>query len=182
MRNGGPNGVGEDRGNAILSSRPLTDLSALVLPLERQRRVAVMATIAGRSPAGGNWTLRMVTVHLSNFVGHHLWLFSEAARMRQARSLIRAIDDDTPTVLGGDLNAWFGTADGAYQEIARRFDPVVAIDPRPTRGVLRLDHQFFRLPAGSRVTVRRADDRYGSDHYPLVATVVFAAGRLSPLQ
>ncbi len=46
MRNGGANSR-EDRGNAILSNLPLTDLAAYELPFERQRRVALAATIAG---------------------------------------------------------------------------------------------------------------------------------------
>ncbi|MEN3339278.1 MAG: hypothetical protein V7647_2954, partial [Acidobacteriota bacterium] len=46
MRNGGA-APHEDRGNAILSSLPLTDLAAYELPFERQRRVALGATIAG---------------------------------------------------------------------------------------------------------------------------------------
>jgi hypothetical protein len=30
---------------------------------------------------------------------------------------------------------------------------------------------FFRLPGGWRADFRRADDDYGSDHHPLVATI-----------
>jgi endonuclease/exonuclease/phosphatase family metal-dependent hydrolase len=36
---------------------------------------------------------------------------------------------------------------------------------------MRLDHLLFRLPEGWRADVRRADTRYGSDHYPLVASI-----------
>ena len=36
---------------------------------------------------------------------------------------------------------------------------------------MRLDHILVRLPAGWRASLRRADDRYGSDHFPLVATI-----------
>ena len=42
---------------------------------------------------------------------------------------------------------------------------------RATFGPLRLDHLLFRMPDGWRAEVRRADSKYGSDHYPLVATV-----------
>jgi endonuclease/exonuclease/phosphatase family metal-dependent hydrolase len=38
-------------------------------------------------------------------------------------------------------------------------------------GLLRLDHLFFRLPDGWRGRFHRAAERYGSDHYPLVATI-----------
>jgi endonuclease/exonuclease/phosphatase (EEP) superfamily protein YafD len=36
---------------------------------------------------------------------------------------------------------------------------------------MRLDHLLFRLPEGWRASLRRAERRYGSDHYPLVALV-----------
>jgi endonuclease/exonuclease/phosphatase (EEP) superfamily protein YafD len=36
---------------------------------------------------------------------------------------------------------------------------------------MRLDHLLFRLPGGWTAAVRRAEDRYGSDHYPLVALI-----------
>jgi endonuclease/exonuclease/phosphatase family metal-dependent hydrolase len=36
---------------------------------------------------------------------------------------------------------------------------------------MRLDHVLLRLPDGWRAEVRRAKSRYGSDHYPLVATI-----------
>ena len=49
MRNGAPAASAEDRGNAILSTLPLTDFTAIELPFERQRRVAVAATVAGVS-------------------------------------------------------------------------------------------------------------------------------------
>jgi endonuclease/exonuclease/phosphatase family metal-dependent hydrolase len=47
MRNGDASGVErEDRGNAILSTLPLSDAVAIELPWVRQRRVAVMATVS----------------------------------------------------------------------------------------------------------------------------------------
>ena len=48
MRNGAPGLANEDRGNAILSTVPLENLVAIELPFERQRRVAVGATLRGR--------------------------------------------------------------------------------------------------------------------------------------
>ena len=46
MRNGESAGGGEDRGNAIVSTLPLADPTVIELPLERQRRVVVAASIA----------------------------------------------------------------------------------------------------------------------------------------
>ena len=42
----------EDRGNAILSTLPLSDLTAIELPLESQRRVALQATVTVDRLAG----------------------------------------------------------------------------------------------------------------------------------
>lgn len=167
MRNGRPGQTREDRGNAILSTRPLTDLTAIELPLERQRRVAVAATLtlsSGRS-------LRIVCTHFTNMVMHHLWLLSESGRLRQARALAARLPQEGPLILGGDFNAWFGFRDAAYREMASRLSPPDVNDKRPTFGPLRLDHLLFRLPDGWRTEIRRADGKYGSDHYPLIATV-----------
>ncbi|NOT26456.1 MAG: hypothetical protein HOP16_10185 [Acidobacteria bacterium] len=66
MRNGSEEGAaGEDRGNAILSTLPLTELAGIELPFERQRRVAAAATVTRRDAAGAPWRLRVVSVHLN---------------------------------------------------------------------------------------------------------------------
>jgi endonuclease/exonuclease/phosphatase family metal-dependent hydrolase len=36
---------------------------------------------------------------------------------------------------------------------------------------LRLDHILFRVPEGWKTVLRRGEQRYGSDHYPLVVSV-----------
>jgi endonuclease/exonuclease/phosphatase family metal-dependent hydrolase len=166
MRNGV---VAEDRGNAILSSVALDDIEAVELPLERQRRVAIAAEIAIRTHTPV--TLRIVSAHLTNMVPHHLWALSETGRIRQARTLAAALKDDVPTVLGGDLNSWFGYRDGAFRELARVLPLARPGDRRPTFGPMRLDHVLARLPPGWHISVRRANSRYGSDHYPLVAII-----------
>jgi endonuclease/exonuclease/phosphatase family metal-dependent hydrolase len=167
MRNGA---AAEDRGNAILSSIALGNPEAIELPLERQRRVAVAADILVRN-ASTRTTLRIVSTHFTNMVAHHLWAMSEPGRVRQARALAAAIDDGMPTVVGGDLNSWFGYRDGAFRELARVLPAARPRDRRPTFGPMRLDHVLARLPSGWRITVRRAESRYGSDHYPLVAVI-----------
>jgi endonuclease/exonuclease/phosphatase family metal-dependent hydrolase len=174
MRNGSPRDSDEDRGNAILSDLPLSNLSAIELPFEQQRRVAVAASISGISSPGAPWTLQLVSAHLDNLVGgRRFWLAgSEYARIRQARSLAQHLSNAGPTLLAGDFNTWFGFADGAYTELARAFPGSRPVDRRATfRGLLRLDHLFFRLPAGWRAEYRRGNDRFGSDHFPLIATV-----------
>lgn len=166
MRNGAD--TFEDRGNAILSTRPLHDYEGIELPLERQRRVALAATV---HPQGDESPLRLrvVSAHLSNVVGHHLWIFSGFGRARQARALAKVLTE-RPIVVGGDFNTWFGSWDRAYRELARALDTPPG-DHRSTFWLLRLDQFFVCLPHGWQATVRRADRRYGSDHYPLIARI-----------
>jgi endonuclease/exonuclease/phosphatase family metal-dependent hydrolase len=178
MRNGAPTLSDEDRGNAILSNLPLSDLSAIELPFERQRRVAIAATVTGQSSYGATWHLRVVSAHLDNMIGVRRMLASggEFARARQARGLVDLLDGSAPLVLGGDFNTWFGFSDRGYLDTARSFPQTVVTDRRPTfRGLLRLDHLFFRFPAGWRAEFHRGDDRFGSDHFPLVGTVHIGA-------
>ena len=174
MRNGGA-ASNEDRGNAILSNLALTDLTAIELPFERQRRVAIGATIAGTTSGGSPWRVRIVNAHLDNTAsGKHAWIAAEYSRARQARGLTSILHDDQPTILAGDFNTWFGFSDQAYVETARAFPDFRMSDRRATfLGLLRLDHVFLRLAPGWQGAFRRADSRFGSDHYPLVGTVQF---------
>jgi endonuclease/exonuclease/phosphatase family metal-dependent hydrolase len=173
MRNGSPEASSEDRGNAILSSLPLEDLTAVELPFERQRRVAVAATISGVTSTGTPWRLRLANAHLDNtFNPLRLSLASEYGRTRQARGLLSTLDDQDLLILGGDFNTWSGFSDQAYRTLARRFPTTRVVDRRATyRGWLRLDHLFFRLAPEWTSSFRRADGRFGSDHYPLVGSV-----------
>ena len=174
MRNGGGTSD-EDRGNAILSNLPLTDLRAVELPFERQRRVAITASISGRTASGTPWHVRLVSAHLDNMSTiKRAWIGAEYGRARQARELAALLQDPEPTILAGDFNTWFGFSDRAYLEIAHAFPQTTVVDRRATfHGLLRLDHVFFRLPPGWRAEFRRADSRFGSDHYPLVGSLHF---------
>jgi endonuclease/exonuclease/phosphatase family metal-dependent hydrolase len=174
MRNGAPWETKEDRGNAILSSLPLTELSAIELPFERQRRVAIAATIIGTSTNGNPWRLRVVSVHLDNLVGLRRGWFvgGEFARVRQTRALLDYVRGDAAVVLAGDFNTWFGFAEPTYKAIARDFPDTDASDRQATfMGMLRLDHMFFRLPDRWHGAFKRGRSRYGSDHYPLVGAI-----------
>ena len=175
MRNGAPGISDEDRGNAILSTIPLEDLVAIELPFERQRRVAVAATVRGRTSEGEPWKLRVASVHLDNMAGlSRGWIGGEYARVRQARGLREALGGSDPLVLAGDFNTWFGFTDAAYLETARAFPQTRVSDQRRTfLGLMRLDHVFYRLPETWRTEVRRADTAHGSDHHPLITTIAF---------
>jgi endonuclease/exonuclease/phosphatase family metal-dependent hydrolase len=113
----------------------------------------------------------MVSTHFTNMVMHHMWILSESGRLRQARALAQALPREEPMIVGGDLNSWFGYRDAAYRELAQRLSPAAVEDRRATFGPMRLDHLLFRLPEGWRAELRRANSKYGSDHYPLVALI-----------
>lgn len=105
-----------------------------------------------------------------------LWFAGgEFARTRQARALVDYLQDYQSVVLGGDFNSWFGFTEKGYLETLRAFPDTMVTDRRPTFGrLLRLDHLFFRLPDGWRAGFARGPHTYGSDHYPLIATIRIA--------
>jgi hypothetical protein len=111
MRNGAPLSSDEDRGNAILSDLPLSGFSAVELPFERQRRVAVSAVVTGADAERRPWQLRLMSVHLDNMVGaKRLWIAGgEYGRARPARGLLSSISaDDNPVVVARDVKNLVG--------------------------------------------------------------------------
>ena len=174
MRNGfGTEEGREDRGNAILSTLPLTELRALELPFVRQRRVVPVALLGlGRAvPAAA---ITVASVHLDPFVGgDRLWLLGAvASRGRQARVVADALPGVGPLAIGGDFNTWRGAREPAVAEMRRISDPAPwPAEPTFANGRV-LDHLFFRMPAPLRGTYRRAPQTYGSDHFPLVGWIV----------
>ena len=147
------------------------------LPYEAQRRVAVTGTVAGSTRDGTSWRLEVVSGHLDTRSRWSRLLDSfGAGRTRQARALAEAARGES-VVLGADLNTWsLGLLEGALDVLRERF-PVAAhgFDGATyvAAGVIprRLDHLLFRLPEGWEARVARVDDRYGSDHYPLLGVV-----------
>jgi endonuclease/exonuclease/phosphatase family metal-dependent hydrolase len=126
MRNGLPgDGVNpEDRGNAMLSTIPLTDHHAIELPLERQRRMAMTATVSGETLLGEPWSARLINVHLENRVRWSRLLDNfGASRLRQMRALLDVIHVAPPSILGGDLNTWaWESAEPAVERIEELFE------------------------------------------------------------
>jgi endonuclease/exonuclease/phosphatase family metal-dependent hydrolase len=174
MRNGAPSASDEDRGNAILSTLPLEQLTALELPYERQRRVAVAASLTGRTLAGSLFKLRVLSAHLDNNVGpHRLWFLGGLfARDRQMQAIVQHVEGQSAAIVGGDFNTWLGFAEPAFARAYDAFPDTDLDDRRPTfRSMLRLDHVFLRLPDGWSADVERGAERYGSDHWPLIATI-----------
>ena len=170
----------EDRGVAILSSHRLDDMQVLELPRERQRRVAIVGTVRGTRRDGTPWSLRVATTHLENRAPWRRVLDSfGAARARQARALVRGLGQD-PVVLGGDLNTWGpGFLEPALGMLRRHFPDTPEADAATfsLAGIPRtLDHLLFRLPPGAAAGVEVADERYGSDHTPVLGVVALPTG------
>lgn len=175
MRNGPENGDrAEDRGNAILSTLPLSDFRAIELPFERQRRVAIAAAVAVSDDRGTS-RLLVSSAHLDATAGlRRLRVFASGWRARQARALVDALREETASmVMGSDLNTWWS---GADEPAFRALQSLFTATPRSTfaahSGGLTLDYLFFRLPLNWRSDVRRAEERFGSDHSPLIGRLL----------
>ncbi|MCU1384754.1 MAG: Endonuclease/Exonuclease/phosphatase family protein [Acidobacteria bacterium] len=178
------NGPGrEDRGNVIVSTLPLREPRVIELPLERQRRVAAVATVAGRTSRGSAWRLDLADVHLDTALAlGHGGPF--AARRRQATALLDALrpsiaaaGDGRAFVLAGDLNTWMGDGEAAVGVLSAAFPDTPPANRSPTwRGPLglhaTLDHVFVRGTV-SASAVTRLPSRLGSDHFPLLTVLRF---------
>lgn len=153
-------------GNAIVSTLPLQDVRVLELPQERQPRSAVIGAIDVASQR-----LFVVCTHLENRLGWLRGLFADRARGRQAEALLREIPPQGHGIVGGDLNTMLGPNEPAWRALLQRF-PEADERRQPTfRDRLVLDHLFFDLPAGWTVTRRVIEERYGSDHHPVVGLI-----------
>ena len=170
MRNGAATSLTEreDRGNAILSTEPLSDVRAIELPFGKQRRVAVTAVIAGHAAAPA---LRVVSTHFD----------TNGERAAQSAALSEQLMElsDLPLIIGGDLNSRDGFDDGAVRALASRIPIASCGTGRTNRWPLRLDvlfpigrldFMFTSMDVGHCETLHEA---YGSDHLPLLLTYRF---------
>jgi endonuclease/exonuclease/phosphatase family metal-dependent hydrolase len=175
MRNGCDRRRRQDRGNAILSTLPLTNLKAVELPLMRQRRVVALADVQGQSSEGKAWTLSLASVHLENR-GPGIPRDWVHGRAQQARALVAALPNTSLAALGGDFNTLNGAQEPAVRIVGGHFTN----SPEHQRSVTfvsyavvrsHLDYLFFRCAGQHRSKYWRARDRYGSDHYPIMGFV-----------
>jgi endonuclease/exonuclease/phosphatase family metal-dependent hydrolase len=170
------NGEDEDRGNAILSTLPLRDPMAVELPVARQRRVAVAATVAGRATSGRDWRLQVTSTHLeSSPTG---WTSDEAQRLHQAETLVELLPDVDAAVAAGDFNTQSrGREEALVRTMLRAYPDTPSFPSGPTYrkafGLYRgyLDYIFYRLPPETVGRYDRVGRAYASDHFPLVGWV-----------
>lgn len=173
MRNGPE--LREDRGNAIISSEPLLDPFALELPLARQRRVTLGAAVQVMTGNGAR-RLEFIDAHLEPLSSPKtLWLFKNP-RGHQVRSILELLVTPRFTdpslagvVLGGDFNTVrAGAGEEAYRLARAWSSSLDREDARNTHMMGRLDYLFFKLADGWSASTRRLDERFGSDHFPVI--------------
>ena len=176
MRNGAE--LREDRGNAIISTEPLLDPMAIELPLARQRRVALNAGVMVSTPAGVR-RLELVNAHLEPLSSPRtLWVFKNP-RGRQVRAILDLLDTPRFTVRPrGRRRPRRRLQHGDRRRPRGRLSPRARVVEEPaaarmradTHMMGRLDYLFFRLAGGWTASTQRLDERFGSDHYPVVGT------------
>jgi endonuclease/exonuclease/phosphatase family metal-dependent hydrolase len=180
MRNGFPDRDEwpEDRGNAILSTLPLSGLRAFELPFERERRVAVAARVQGYLRCGLPWRLDCVNVHLDpRSAGWQLHRSLGEGRARQTEWLLRVLEGEAPTLVAGDFNTWRGESEPAFGHMRTRFRAMPesledgTLSLSPFLPAFKLDHVFFRLPGGWRSECRVLKHTYGSDHRAIIGQI-----------
>jgi len=181
MRNG--EHAVEDRGNAIVSSLPLSDPTLVELPIERQRRVAIVSSVAGSDRTGKRWHLGLIDVHLDTALALlHGGPFE--ARRRQVVALLDALrplealnTPGRPAVIAGDFNTWKGNGEPAIKLLREEFgdatDPMEAPTWTGALGLHATLDQIFVRGILTRSAVTRLPATFGSDHYPLLTVVAF---------
>jgi len=166
-----------DKGNAILSTLPMSGFLAIENPFETERKVSVAASVS----IPGAMPLRLVSAHLevtSTF--RRTILTGNQTRYRQAAGLIEALqrqegwEGRAPAVLvGGDFNTWSG-GESALKMLRGAFPDSPPWDGRSTMGLFPTDHIFFRQGShggeGASVILvdgsySRVQLKYSSDHH-----------------
>ena len=176
-------GLYEDKGNAILSTLPLSDFAGIELPFESVRRIVPVATVT--TPGGRQ--VRVASVHvITTPPPWRVIMTGNTARERQSLGLINGLEKiesvygEISTVAAGDLNT-FSNRETSLRKLRRYFSASPPPFGKPTRGPVQADHILFRQRAffesmadhivpGS---YERVDELYYSDHYPVRARLRF---------
>lgn len=156
----------EDRGNAILSTLPLTKVAVIELPFAQQRRVAVAATISD-----GARSIQVMSLHLDTLLGHS----------RQAQGVWKAVgalgwSDAIPIMIGGDFNSPV-RIDVGLRQMRKNFDELDCGKGRTHLSGFRLDHLFvkgFKKP--ELPECHTGPHEFRSDHKPLIIRFPSPAG------
>ena len=187
MRNGRQENtnVPEDRGNAILSTIPISHPMAVELPLERQRRTTIAANIAGITKTGKSWKIQLINVHLENRTNGLMFFrgFS-IARLNQITALLKILPEEKIAVMAGDFNTWFReTREPTIKHVENFFNRLGIVSKRDSPKIPRkryplfpdrlVDYLFFRIPKNWYTEKYYVNDYYGSDHYPLITKISF---------
>ncbi len=164
-------GKREDKGEAILSTLPLSDIVAIELPYEASRRVAVAATVHNRR---GD-SLRVASAHLISMTAPwRILRTGNSSRQRQALAVVAALrlvelqragaDSGAlgvcyprcgagesaeyliSTIVAGDLNTW-STRETALRHLFEHLPDSPPALSVPTRGPFPTDHLLFRRNA-----------------------------------
>jgi endonuclease/exonuclease/phosphatase family metal-dependent hydrolase len=163
-------GIGEDKGNAVLSTFPLRDAVAIELPFESGRKVATGASFDVGLPGS---PLRVVSVHLdvaSTLV--RTLTTGNRTRERQVAGLLDAMDlhgwGAGPAVVGGDFNTW-SSRDAALKVMLLSHPDSPPITWETSMGPFPADHLFFRADREGTFALvpnsyRTIQGLYGSDH------------------
>jgi len=177
-RNGweGEGARSEDKGNAVLSSLPLHQITAIELPFEAGRKVAVAAYV--EVPGEGEPTrLDLASVHfdVATTLTRTL-LTGNQARHRQARGLLAGMElagfTGRAAVVAGDFNTW-SARDGSLKLLQDGLPDSPPISGEGTRGPFPTDHIFFRGDSEGRIRLvdgsyENIEDAHGSDHNPRI--------------
>ena len=108
-----------------------------------------------------------------------LWVFKNP-REAQARAILDLLDqprysDRSQTIgviVGGDFNTVRSGADEPAIQMLKAWSTGLAHeDPRDTHMMGRLDYLFFNLPKDWSASTERLDERFGSDHFPVLGTL-----------
>ncbi|MCZ6765680.1 MAG: hypothetical protein O7D32_01980, partial [bacterium] len=138
------------------------------------------------STRGEMWKLRLCSTHLDHRSGWMRFFTSMGvSRLRQAKALSSALPEPS-VAIGGDLNAWsIANMESGVDYLENQFPQTIADDGKTTveanyRPDRRVDRMFFRLPDSCTGHYGRLDQRFGSDHWPLLGWISLTCSTDSP--
>src|SRR5262245_44345616 len=145
----------EDRGNAILSTVPLSRIAVIELPFAQERRVAISAVARVGSREVG-----FISTHFDTW-RHHRDMGKALAQT------IELLGWKESYLIGGDFNSGL-PLDTGIREMRKHFAELdCGRGPTHKLGT-RLDHMFISA-SDKPFRCRTGTNRHGSDHSPLIA-------------